>query len=158
MKRFALMAFAVVAASGCGGDSNPGTDGGTTSDIYKCDGAEAVTTAQLQSEIFATRCATCHTTDTPSQPGNMTTTAQTQALVGKASNYATTAGSTLKYVDPNNLQNSTMYLKVLGHPRDFKGPKGEIVGQSRMPQGSEPLTDAQIGRIKSWICTGAVQQ
>lgn len=155
MNRSSLMVFAVLAVAGCG-NPVPGTDGGTGSNDYDCTDATAVTTTQLQADIFETRCKTCHNTDTPSQPGNMSTVALTQGLVGKASAYAVTEGSTLKWVDPNNPQNSTMYLKVLGGGSKYKGPKGEVTG-TRMPQGSDPLTADQLKQVKNWICTGAQQ-
>lgn len=157
MKRIALISFIALAVTACGTDGGGGTDGGATSSDFDCTGAEAVTTAQIQTEIIEPRCKVCHITDTTAQPGNMSTTALTQALVGKASSYATTTGSTLKWNDPNNPQNSTMYLKVLGGGTRYKGPKNEAVG-GQMPQGSNPLTAAEKTRIKNWICTGAVQQ
>jgi hypothetical protein len=155
MKRIALISLLALAASACGGDPT-GTDGGTgPSTDFDCTGAEAVTTAQIQTEIIEPRCKVCHNTDTAAQPGNMNTTALTQALVGKASSYAVTTGSTLKWIDPSHPENSTMYLKVL--KSGAKGPKGEATGV-QMPQGSSPLTAAEKTRVKNWICTGAVQQ
>lgn len=154
MMRVALCLLGLVAA-GCG-NPGPGNDAGTSAD-YDCTDAVSVTTATLQTEIFETRCKTCHNTDTAAQPGNMSTVALTQALVGKASAYAVTTGSTLKWIDPSNPQNSTMYLKVLGGGNKYKGPKGEVAG-GLMPQGQTPLSAAEKKKIRDWICTGAVQQ
>lgn len=155
MKRCSLMLLAVV-LSACG-DGGGGNDGGSTSSDYDCTGATAVTTSQLQTEIFGPRCTSCHKEDSAAFPGNMSTTALTQGLVGRASAYATTTGSTLKWADPNNPQNSTMYLKVLGGGAKYKGPKGEVTGV-QMPQGQTPLSAEEKTKIKNWICTGAVQQ
>lgn len=53
-------------------------------------------------------------------------------------------------VDPTNLGNSSVYLKVLGRT---KSPAGKPVGQA-MPPGA-PLTAAQKQLLKDWICSGA---
>ena len=157
MKRLTLMLFVAVAAVRCGPPGGDGADAGVSAD-YDCTDAPKVTTAQLQTELLETRCKTCHNVDNdPAIPGNMSTAAKAQELVGKVASYATTAGSTLKVVDPNNPQNSSLYLKVLGGGTKYKGPKNEAVG-AQMPQGQTPLSAADMTKIKNWICTGATAQ
>lgn len=157
MKRlfFGVATLALIAACG-GGDNKPTPDAGPSE--FDCAGATAVTTTKLQADILQPRCVSCHNGSDPvAYPGDYSTAAKAQEVVGKVSPYATTQGSTLKVVDPNNLQNSSLYLKVLGGGAAHKGPKGEGVGGA-MPQGSNPLSATELGEIKNWICTGAVQQ
>lgn len=157
MKRVSfLVAAAVAVACGTPGPG-PGNDAGTPPE-FDCAGAAKVTTAELQTAIFETRCKSCHYADNdPVTPGNMSSAAKTQELVGKPASYATTAGSTLKMVDANNPQNSSLYLKVLGGSPKYKGPKGESVG-GKMPQSGTELSADEKAKIKSWICTGASAQ
>jgi hypothetical protein len=133
-----------------------------------CDASPAaVTMAQLQTEIFETKCKTCHFPATGGgQPGsgfaygdysNVDTTYQ---MVNKDSLYKGSAG-TLKIVDnmaattSAKLANSSLWLKVSTKKTlGFKGPKNEATG-AKMPNDGAPFSDAEIKKIKDWICNGA---
>jgi hypothetical protein len=160
MNRFFLAFLPLVALSvSCGQMPNPNAPDTT------CDPMAAqVTLAQLHSGFILQRCGTpCHY---PSPGGGMpegtgfaygdyTTPALTRtAMVGKNSLYAG-AGATLKVVDPNNLANSSLWLKVSAKTTiGWKGPKGENTGAS-MPNDGTKLSTTELKQIKDWICTGA---
>ncbi len=60
----------------------------------------------------------------------------------------------MKIVDPGNLGNTVLWLKVLGGDAAGKrGPHGERV-YGAMPLGAG-LTAKQKTEIKNWICSGA---
>jgi hypothetical protein len=114
-----------------------------------------VTAAQLQVSVIDSQgtCTECHYTGCAvADCGglDLDTQAKTLATVNRASTYAGTG--TLKQVAPNNLRNSSLWLKVLGGCR---GPSGENV-QSAMPLGKEPLSSEKMELIKNWICSGAL--
>ena len=87
--------------------------------------------------------------------GDYTTAAKTQETVNKESFYKGSQG-TLKIVDPHNLANSSLWLKVAptSGAAGKKGPHGEITS-GRMPNDGTSLTAEQRKAIKDWICTGA---
>ena len=153
----AVLFVGVVSLSACGGnENNNNPDAGTPTNPLACQGNEpSVTSQQLFTDVVgsAGQCNTCHFTGAPTGTGGgvvMDTAATLAANSGKDSAY----GSGIKVVDPNHPENSTMFLKSAGGSPDFKGPHGESVG-ARMPQGLQPLTDAQVTEIKNWICSGA---
>ncbi|MFL5322185.1 MAG: hypothetical protein ACJ790_21185 [Myxococcaceae bacterium] len=166
LKRLVLAAAVLAAGlTACGGDTGGTTGGGggggtgTGTNLLDCTGATAVTTTEVQSAIAGPRCVSCHNGSDPvSYPGDYSNAAKMQLIVGKDSPYAAnTAGSTLKVVDPNHPENSSLMLKIMGGGAAHKGPKGEVVGGS-MPQGSALLSTADQTKFRNWICTGAVQQ
>ena len=77
------------------------------------------------------------------------TEANAYLQVGKVSVFAG-AEKMLKVVDPSKLENSSMWVKILGKP---KSTGGKNVG-SQMPQ-TGTLTTVQKQTLKDWICTGA---
>jgi hypothetical protein len=173
MRTLAFSAVMALALVGCGGPGgNDGGSGGgaggstgacvdTMSNDYKCDGATSVKTGDLWTNVINPKCvSTCHTaTGSASSYGNYSTAAQFQTVnVGVRSLYAG-AKQTLKKVDPNNLQNSSVWLKVIGGSTAIpnkKGPQCEVVG-NQMPDGLPALSQSELDQIKNWICTGAQQ-
>lgn len=154
--------LAVAFAPGCGTPGgNDGGSGGACADAnaaeYKCDGATSVTTADLWTNVISPKCvSTCHRPGgTAASYGDYSSAAQVQSgSVGVKSLYAGSK-ATLKKVDPNNLQNSTFWLKVIGgSPANKKGPECEAPGNA-MPDGLPALSDAEKTQLKNWICTGA---
>jgi hypothetical protein len=132
----------------------------------------AVTMAQLQAEVFDVKCKSCHFPDpdgagpmlggTGIQYGDYTTAANTFGMVNRASLYNKMGASSLKQVDADTskttaqrLANSTLWLKVSTKvPLAFKGPNMESTG-ARMPNDGSAFSDADIQKIKDWICRGA---
>ena len=124
----------------------------------------AVTLTSLHADILATKCLTgCHEAGgTAISYGDYSTVDSSEtATVNKASLYAGSA-ATLKVVDAetakstaDRLANSSMWLKVsTKKPLGFKGPKMENTG-AKMPNDGTTLTDAELQKIKDWICRGA---
>jgi len=106
----------------------------------------------LQAEVFDAACKSCHNAADPSS-GDFSNADRTRlATVDKTSQFA--VGGTLKIVDPGNLKNSILWLKVLGgDATGRKGPAGEKT-YGAMPLGAG-LTAAQKSSLKNWICSGA---
>lgn len=171
MRTLTFSAVVALALVGCGGPGgNDGGSGGgsggssgacadTTSADYKCDGATAVTTSALWTNVINPKCvSTCH------KPGGSAISygdysdagVFQSANVGVKSLYAGSK-QTLKKVDPNNLQNSSVWLKVIGGSSvtpNKKGPQCEVVG-NQMPDGLAALPQGELDQIRNWICTGA---
>jgi hypothetical protein len=165
MKSLAIFsAVVLLQAAGCGGGGGQDAgSGGACKDNnaaeYKCDGATTVKTAEVYTNVISPKCvSTCHNaTGSAVSYGNYSTAAQFQSgNVGVKSLYAGSK-ATLKKVDPNNLQNSNVWLKVIGGAgANRKGPECESPGNA-MPDGLPALTDAEKTTIKNWICTGATE-
>ncbi len=113
----------------------------------------AATLASNVQALFAAKCATCHFQNY--SYGDFSDAARTAAsAVNKKSLYAGAIG-TLQVVEPKNLANSSLWLKVLGGAQVGRtGPKGENVS-SRMPNDETTLTADEKQLLKDWICTGA---
>lgn len=165
MKSLAIFgAVVLLQAAGCGGNNTPdagnaGACADTTAAEYKCDGATSVKTGELWTNVINPKCvSTCHNaTGSAVSYGNYSTAAlfQSQNVTVK-SLYAGSKG-TFKKVDPNALQNSSVWLKVIGGSgASRKGPQCESPGNA-MPDGLPALTDAEKTQIKNWICTGATE-
>ena len=112
----------------------------------------AVTLAMVQAEVFDPACKSCHNAADPSSGDFSNAERARLATVGKTSQFA--AGGTLKIVDPGNLKNSILWLKVLGG--DATGKKGPADEKTygAMPLGGG-LTPSQKSSLKNWICSGA---
>lgn len=111
----------------------------------------ATSFSKVYADVFP-ECNTCHlmnSVDFSGSYGLYDTESNAYLQVGKKSLYAGT--TTLKVVDPNHLENSSMWLKVLGRA---KAPGGPNVG-SRMPNGGSALSAAKLQELKDWICSGA---
>jgi hypothetical protein len=137
---------------GCGGSS----DGGSPNrPELNCDAqVPVVTTNDIQSQIMTPVCMSCHAPGGGvGAPGQWETADKTyNGTVGKPSTY-----SGLPIIDPRNLKNSVMYLKVLGGSPPYRGPGGENVG-GPMPDPPRPvLTQTQKTLMKNWICGGALR-
>jgi hypothetical protein len=130
---------------GCGPPGDPELTCDTTS-------SSATLAGSVQQEVFTAACATCHGANY--SYGDYTSAAKTSAAtVNVKSLYAGAAG-TLEVVDPGNLANSALWLKVLGGTAKARtGPKGENV-LGAMPNDGTTLTPAQKQLLKDWICSG----
>lgn len=115
---------------------------------------QPATFTEIYSAIFPlgtkAQCNYCH--DRPANPksnGNLdmghAQDVAYAAIVGKAS-ASTVCGGGKQLVVPGNPDTSLFYTKLASSP----SPCGD-----RMPQGADPLTDAQLAMVKSWIAAGA---
>lgn len=138
---------------GCGGGSDSGTQ---TRPELICDAqVPVVTTNDVQSQIMNQVCISCHAPGGGGvfAPGQWETADKTyNNTVGKPSTY-----SSLPIIDPSNLRNSVMYLKVLGGSPTYKGPGGENVGGPMPLPPTPPLNQLQKTLLKNWICGGALR-
>lgn len=162
--RRSLLGFALLGLGtlGCGGGSNNdnnSADAGSKTELVCDPGAATVLTSKVQAEVFSQpTCSSggCHLAGAtfPGMSDELTTQLE---LVDKPSPYGGGSG-TLKMVDPGNLANSTLWLKMLGGSPSKRGPKGESVGPVMPPPGSGTVDATQMKLIKDWICTGAKAQ
>ena len=107
--------------------------------------AAAVTLAELQTNVFSPRCASCHTGSGGSLPGSMNLSSA-EASFAALVNVASEEQPSLLRVAPNDPDNSYLVHKIEGRPG--------IVG-GRMPLGGPFLDEATIAAVKSWIEGGA---
>lgn len=142
---FSLFTITLVGACGGGTPKDPELD---------CTGATSVTlSGELQSQVIDVKCKSCHVANY--QYGDYTDATKTAAAtVNKKSLYAGMTGK-LMIVEANKLENSSLWLKVLGgDAANRKGPNGEGT-LGKMPNDGTELTAAQKKLLKDWICTGA---
>jgi len=155
MRALWIPALALAALlSGCNlidvGTADGGADAGTVD--LTCDAdAGRVTLAELHPQVMGAICIECHTTG-GTKPDMSTVEAVQANVVGQVSLRYGANG--LKIVDPGNLANSVLWLKVNGGSPRIKGPNGELVG-GQMPAGRPKLSDDKLALIKQWICSGA---
>ncbi|MFO0599156.1 MAG: hypothetical protein U0228_27860 [Myxococcaceae bacterium] len=117
-----------------------------------CADAGTATLAAGAQTVLTAKCVSCHITDYTY--GDYTSAAKSALMVNQKSAYAGTPGS-LKIVDPGHLENSSLWLKVLGGAqRGRTGPKNENV-QGAMPNDGTALTPNEKQTLKAWICSGA---
>lgn len=90
--------------------------------------------------IFDARCIRCHAEECASCGLDLHSGVSHTALVGAAS-----SGYSEPRVTPGDLARSVLYQKVAGTG---------VFGQ-RMPKDEDPLTDAEIQKIRTWILEGA---
>jgi hypothetical protein len=147
-------------ATGGGSAAGGGAGGGFMFDVT-CDANPNAETAQtVFTNVVSANCVTaCHTPGGQAIAYSDYTTANLffTDTVGVASIYAGSNAS-LKMVAPNDLANSTVWLKV-SCPQgstSCKSPHGETIGSS-MPYQTVSLSAANQKVIKDWICTGAKQ-
>lgn len=128
---------------------------GPTDPDLNCAGTGSATTASIQ-PMLTMRCglAGCHDPMSATY-GDFSAEAKTAMVVNKKSLYAGMAGSLL-IVEPKKLENSALWLKVLGGATKGRtGPKGENVFGA-MPNDGTTLDATQQKQIKDWICSGAM--
>jgi hypothetical protein len=113
--------------------------------------AGRLTLTELYPEVQGFICHECHK-PSGTVPDMSTVDATFANVVDKTS--IRYGGKGLKIVDPGNLGNSVMWLKVNGGSPKITGPHGEFVGGS-MPNGLPKLPAEKIALIKQWICSGA---
>jgi hypothetical protein len=141
---FAATALGTALLCSCSSASTDGSSAGALS--------PPATFTAIYAAVFplgtTAQCNYCH--DRPANQksnGNLnmghTQDAAYAALVGKTSQDTLCAGGT-QLVVPGNPDASLFYAKLTNPPC------GE-----RMPQGADPLTDAQLAMVKSWIAAGA---
>lgn len=158
MVRLALAsAVAVFVLSACGTGGGGGTDcpSAATDPALACPTTPTATSFKDVYASIKNDCIECHTKGPPEGSGLFygdysTEAAMLAATVDKQSAYAGSA-KTLKVVQANALDNSTLYLKVLGRS---KSSSCNNVG-GKMPNNGKELTQAQKDLIKNWICSGA---
>ena len=135
---------------GCGNDSG----GSQSRPELTCDAqVPAVTATDVESQIMTPVCTSCHAPGGGGvgAPGQWETADKMfNSTVSKTSTY-----SSLPIVDPGNLSNSVMYLKVLGGSPTYKGPRGESVGGVMPQPPTAMLSSTQTALLKNWICGGA---
>ena len=130
-----------LAAAGCGsprvGEGNPAPSYGP---------ASSYTT--IASTVFALSCATqgCHTgAPPPNAPDSFDPERAYDAIVGQPSLQV----PSLPLVDPGNPDHSYVVLKIRGTAATVGGVA------TRMPLNAQPLSDADVAAIESWILAGA---
>lgn len=104
---------------------------------------QTATLTRVQTEIFTPTCAVlgCHDAFGNQGQLNLVRGASHAQLVGRPSVHV----SSVNRVQPGQPDLSYLYRKILG-----TGITGD-----RMPQGSQPLSDAQRNLIRDWIRRGA---
>lgn len=159
MRRLAfVLGVVALAVAGCGPPTPTGCP--DTGADFTCDSSgPTVKTGEVWTGVISPDCvSTCHKPGgTAVSYGDYSSAAAFQTTnVGQKSVYAGSKG-TLKKVDPDALQNSSVWLKVIGGaPAGRKGPQCEGVGNA-MPDGAATLSDAKKKLLKDWICSGAAQ-
>lgn len=161
MTRAGWLVLVAVGSVGCGGGGG-GPDAGACADTssadFKCAASPPVVkTADLYTQVIVPDCGTtCHKpSDAASfSYGDYTDATKFQVTVGKNSLYGG-AAKALKIVDTQSLQNSSLWLKVIGgSTANKKGPGCESPGAS-MPSALPLLSAQKQQLIKDWICSGA---
>ncbi|MFZ5440042.1 MAG: hypothetical protein ACOZQL_08535 [Myxococcota bacterium] len=144
--RTLLFGIVAVVSVSCGAPGDP--------DLTCDSNAASKTLAADVQPILDAKCKSCHGANyTYGDYSDATKSAA--ATVGKKSLFAG-MNATLMVVDSSKkLENSSLWLKLLGGtPKGRSGPKGENV-QGEMPSGMDPLPAAELKIFKDWICTGA---
>ena len=157
----ALGMLTVCSVLGCGASGGPCSLTDAGSPLFQCAGSTPETLTDLWNTVLRDAgvggCAVagCHLPrPAGTSPTDYSTIAATALNVGLASQY----GHGLKVVDPNNLANSTLWLKVLGGSPTYQSLDCTGVGPL-MPSGAAgPMNAAALAKIKGWICAGAPAQ
>lgn len=104
---------------------------------------QSATLTRVQTEVFTPTCAVlgCHDAFGNQSQLNLTRGTSHGQIVGRPSVQA----SNLNRVQPGQPDLSYLYRKILG-----TGITGD-----RMPQGGQPLSDAQKNLVRDWIRRGA---
>lgn len=105
--------------------------------------AEGVTLAELQTDIFGPICAQCHVGS--GAPQGLRLDSEDNSYSFLVDQPAGQDPSLLR-VDPGSPDDSYLVHKIEG--------RSSIAG-GRMPLGQDPLSDADIQRIRDWIANGA---
>jgi hypothetical protein len=152
-------------AVGGGGATGGGHADAGNSDLVCSGNPTPVTLTELYPVLFGGECLTCHypagymgmtVEGTGGAYGDYSTLMKAAGMIGQKSVYAGAAG-TLKIVDPNHLENSTLWLKLASPgPVGYPGPHGENTN-AHMPNDGTTLMPGVLQQVKDWICTGAPQ-
>jgi len=145
--------------SATGGGSGGGSGGGGGSNIdVTCDANPVAETSQtVFTKVGQANCANCHAP--PSGQGiaygdYSTPDKMYSAMVSKASIYKNAADPNLMLVAPNDLANSTAWLKLNCPSGVCFTLHGSSVG-APMPYQTTALSASDAKVFKDWICTGA---
>lgn len=125
--------------SGSGDTDNSGDTGGTTD--------APVTLAGIQQQVFDEHCSGCHGGASPSSDLDLNAGNSYTQLVGR---YAVMGTDGQQLVVPGDAANSFLVDKLRGENLGAAAEKG-----SRMPLFGEPLDEATVQWIESWIDAGA---
>ena len=115
-----------------------------------CAGEPAPKLSQLERELFVPRCNTAGCHDVSGKAGSLELTpgiAHGQ-LVGVAAKNVGAVDDGLVRVVPGRSDDSFLVLKLGAHLPVAYGV--------RMPIGEEPLTEADVERVRAWVNAGAV--
>lgn len=142
-----LLTAALVAACSDDGDYDDGTRYGTEKDpVTAPDASEPLATSFTRvKEIVETSCAPCHTMNGAAMLTLGTNGGLDQLLNVPAKGGPCAPTGRLRVV-PGDASASLIIRKLEGGP--------DLCGE-RMPRGREPLPQAQIDEIRSWINAGA---
>lgn len=136
----------VLSLLGCGPAGDPDLTCDTTS-------SSATLASAVQGQVFQASCVSCHASGY--SYGDYSTAATTAAATVNVRSISAGTAATLEVVDPGNLANSALWLKVLGGTAKARtGPRGENVFGA-MPNDGTTLSAAQRQLLKDWICSGA---
>ncbi len=135
-----LCVVTAVVAAGCGGGGG-GSSASPTAPTGPPPTGLTESFASIQAQVFNTRCITCHGSTRLEQGLNLQSGAYNNLV-----NRRSTQVPALFLVAPGNPDASYLIHKLEG--------RSGIVG-SRMPDGSSPLSAADIDIIKRWIQSGA---
>lgn len=126
---------------GCGGGDGDSSGGMMNTTVVQ------PTITDIQNKIFTPRCALsgCHVGPTP-QAGLDLSLGNAQANL---INVPATSDSSFLRVEPNDPQNSYLYMKLVNDPR--------IVGE-QMPKGGPFLGTTELGAIFDWIGGGSQER
>jgi len=89
----------------------------------------------------------CHTGANPAGSLSLDAGAAFEALVAVPPESPAARARGRLRVDPGNLLNSFLWLKVTGQQEPDEGP--------RMPKGGPPLSEAKLDALRRWILAGA---
>ena len=139
LRALCTSALAVVVSAGCGSGSSDTAAPATFSQVYPL----------IFPRATKAQCSFCHgLPPNEKSNGNLSTgmdqSSAYRALVGPLSTSAKCLGK--PYVVPGKPQESLLLLKVTQSPACGDG----------MPLGGDPLTNAQVEMIRSWITAGAL--
>ncbi len=141
---------------GSGGGAGGGTGGGSSDPNFTCDATQnAETSTTVYTKVVQAQCLSCHGTGAPYVAyGDYSTAAKLYTEVNKTSGLA----PSMKVVVPNDLANSTMWVKLqcMMGTTSCKAPNGTACGAA-MPYQLSSLSATDLKVFKDWICKGAPQ-
>ncbi len=143
MRSLLLVSLVTTLLFGCAGS-------GSTKTASEPAGVEesAAATTELGPRVqalFEANCTSCHSEPEPAGQLDLTTAVASGSLVDRVS----ARGNRRLLVAPGQPESSYLIDKLEGTHRDVGG------SGARMPRGDDPLSDAEVATIRSWIASGA---